>query len=362
MSSIKTELTTQSIEADVTQRWNRILELEDKPHSDDFFELGGTSLKALQLLTEIEENLGLKVPLMSFAQRPTLSGLVDWLRMPAKARSTSIVPMQPNGSKVPFFFVHAEFGHVLFAQQLAVALSPDQSMYGLQSRGLNGGEEPLTTMHEMAAHYVREMKSIQAQGPYRLGGFCMGALLALEMTNQLQDAGEVVSHLAIFSTDASWMNIDGIRDQLEFHRREMGKGGPSGALRYLLARTRFRLHRLYSSGVMLLHRLYASRDKALPAKLRYVYIAELNYRAGWDFHPRPYHGTISYFQGEDDQRRDPRPFWGNLADGGIEIHSVTGELSSIFGPPHVDRLASAFGASLERPAAARAPPRGNGVG
>lgn len=353
MSPLEAHLTANFIEADVTRRWLRILELDDEPPTDDFFDLGGTSLKALQLLTEIEDNLNLSVPLMTFALQPTLRGLLNVLQVSAKPDSTSLVPMQTRGDRLPFFFVHAEFGHVFFARKLAEALGPDQPMYGIQSRGLDGREEPLTTLQGMAAHYLRVMRSVQARGPYRLGGYCMGALLALEMANQLQEGGEEVSHLAIFSTDASWMNVAGFGDQLKYHLREMGETGIGGALRYIWWRAVSRLYRVYSSAIRLLPPLYAKCGKALPARLRYVHIAELNYRAGWDFHPRPFQGTISYFQGATDKRRDPRPFWGNLATGGIEVSSVTGEMAGIFEPPHVDTLAAALRASLTRSARAQ---------
>ena len=352
MPSLEPTLTPDAITANVTLRWKRVLGFDEEPHSDDFFELGGTSLKALQLLSEIENDLGLSVPLMVFALQPTLQGLLSALNGSARSDSTSLVPMQLLGDRLPFFFIHAEFGHVLFAQKMAVALGPDQPMYGLQSRGLDGRSEPLTTMQEMAAYYVSAMKSIQPEGPYRLGGYCMGALLALEMTNQLQGAGEEVSHLAVFSTDASWMNVAGFNTQLDYHLREMGNTGIGGVSRYIWWRILFRLHRGYSRAVRILHRVYAWRGKALPARLRYVYIADLNYRSGWDFQPQPFRGTISYFQGEADRRRDPRPFWGNLATGGIETHAVTGEMAAIFDSPHVDTLAAKLSESLTRPAEA----------
>ncbi len=259
--------------------------------------------------------------------------------------TTSLVPLQPDGEEVPFFFVHAEFGHVYFAQDLADLVGPHQPMYGLQSRGLDGREEPLSTIPEMAEHYVKCLKTVQPVGPYRLGGFCTGAFLALEMANQLQAAGEEVSHLAVFSTDASWRNLSSMSDSLRYHCREMAKHGLADALRYLTIRIRFRLHRIYSAGVFYLPRLYAIGGRELPARLRYVHIGELNYRASLDFNPGPFQGTISYFQGEADQHRDPRPYWGGLSDG-LEIHTVPGEATFIFDPPLVDRLASALSESL----------------
>ena len=314
-----------------------------------FFDQGGTSIKALQLLTEIETDFDLSIPLSAFAEQPTLDGLLAELQKPAREPSPVIVPLKPYGNRTPFFFIHAESGHVLFAKDLAAAQHLDQPMYGIQSRGLDGRENPLETIPEMARHYLQAIKTIQHQGPYRLGGFCMGALLALEMACQLQDEGEEISHFVIFSTDASWMKISGIRDQLKFHRREIGNGGIRNTARYILSRIWFRLYRFYSSAVHRRHARYTKLGKNLPPKLRYVLIAELNYRAGWSFQPRPIKGTVTYIRGDDDRLRDPQSFWQGLAEDGIETHIVPGELGSIFTKPNVGVLASVVGDILARP-------------
>ncbi len=369
MRTARSQLTPQALETEIDRRWRQILELDGDGDgnllSEDFFDLGGSSLQALQLLTGIEDELGFAVPLMAFALHPTKAGLLEALR-PAEPQisvpgqvpaasvcpATSLVPMKPDGSRKPFFFIHAEFGHTLFAQGLARALDSEQPMYGLQSRGLDGSEEPFTKLPHMASYYIDLIKTIQPSGPYRLGGFCMGALLALEMTNQLQDRGEDVSHLAIFSTDASWINIHGFGDQVNYHRREMGNRSMLGKGRYLWARIRFRIYRCWSGLVCLLRKFLLPRGRSLSARLRYVFVAELNYRAGWDLPTKPYRGTISYFQGDGDSLRDPQPFWSPLAEGGIEIHRVRGELGLIFSPENVAGLAVELKQSLSRPAVA----------
>jgi len=348
---MRTRLSPNEIEAEITERWRRVLQLEGTPSSDDFFELGGTSLEAMQLLTGIEEDLGLAVSLAAFAERPTLQGLLEELQAARGERTSSLVTLQPNGTGAPFFFMHAGLGHAVFAHDLAKSMSEDQPLYGLQSRGLDGREEPLTTIGAMAAHYIDAMKTVQPHGPYRVGGFCMGAMLALEVACQLQDAGEEVSHLVVFSTDAFWKRASGIRDQLELHRREIAGRGMGGAVWYIRSRLHFRLYRLYSIGVILLQRLYAARGNSLPPRLRYVYIAQLNYRSSWRYQPRRFHGTISYFQGDADRLRDPIPFWAKLATHGVEMHSVAGELEHMFDPPHVEHLAAALSQCLGRSAA-----------
>jgi aspartate racemase len=352
---MRTRLSPQDIEAEVTERWHRILGYEGTSSADDFFELGGTSLEAMQLLTGIEEDFGLAVSLAAFAERPTLEGLLEELQTARGEPTSSLVTLQPNGKRAPFFFMHAGLGHALFAQDLAKSMSEDQPLYGLQSRGLDGREEPLATIEAMAAHYINAVKTVQPHGPYRVGGFCMGAMLALEVACQLQDAGEEVSHLVVFSTDAFWKRASGIRDQLELHRREIAGRGTGGAVRYFRSRVLFRLYRLYSYGVILLHRLYAARGRSLPPRLRYVYVAQLNYRSSWRYQPRRFHGTISYFQGDADRLRDPIPFWAKQSTDGVEMHSVAGELEHMFSPPHVEHLAAALSQCLNKSVASDPP-------
>ena len=339
---MRPHLSTEEITAEVAERWRRVLEYEEASPSDDFFSSGGSSLKAMQLLTGIEEDLGLTVDLAAFAERPTLQGLLEKLRAPRGGRSSSLVPWQPNGKRVPFFFLHDGLGHAVLAQGLARSMSEDQPLYGLQSRGLDGREEPLTTIGSMAAHYIDTIKTVQPHGPYRVGGFCMGALLALEVACQLRHGGEEVSHLVVFSTDAFWKRVSGIRDQAELHRREIAGRGIGGAVRYIGSRVHFRLYRLFSHGVILLKRFYDASGRSLPPRLRYAYIAQLNYRSSWRYQPRRFDGTISYFQGDADRLRDPIPFWAELATGGVEIHTVSGELERMFTPPHVAHLAGAL--------------------
>ena len=261
-------MSNSTIAQQVSRRWRRILDLDDSATDGDFFELGGTSLMALQLLAGIEEDLGLTAPLMSFAVDASLAGLINALEYSRQQAHPQLVPMQALGEQTPLFFIHAEFGHVLFAQSLADALAPDQPMFGIQSRGLDGREEPITSAREMAAHYISLIKLVQPWGPYRIGGFCLGALLALEITNQLEEVGEEVAVLAVFSTDASWMNTSSPSDQVSYHLREMGAMSFSGKWRYLWFRAKFRLTRYRSAAIYHLRGLYARLGQPFPARLR----------------------------------------------------------------------------------------------
>jgi thioesterase domain-containing protein/acyl carrier protein len=339
----------QRIEAGIVRLWSRILKTAEPAPDDNFFESGGSSLRAVQLLAGLQSELGLSVPVGAFVRDPTLQRLIEIAGSRRAGHSSILVPLQSNGDRVPFFFAHAEFGNVFFARELAVALGPEQPMYGLQSLGLHGPEAPLTSIPDMAACYIEAIRSVQPQGPYRIGGFCMGALLALEIACQFQDAGHEVSHLVVFNTDAAWFHTKGLRSQIAYHRREIGVATFRNTMRYVAFRALFRLYRVYSKAVFPLHALYARRGKILPPKLRYVYVAELNYRASWNFRPRRFRGNVLYFQGVADRHRDPLPFWHELASGGVEIHTVPVRMETIFSRPHVIELARSLKKCLGSP-------------
>jgi thioesterase domain-containing protein len=112
------------------------------------------------------------------------------------ARSGPIV-LRPDAAGSAFFFVHGGDGEVLSFAGLARAFGTDRTMYGVRAQGIDDGATPCASIEEMAAGYVDAVRSIQQHGPYALGGFCLGATVALEMAHQLVAAGEAVPTLVL---------------------------------------------------------------------------------------------------------------------------------------------------------------------
>jgi phthiocerol/phenolphthiocerol synthesis type-I polyketide synthase E len=157
---------------------------------DNFFDLGGHSLAAVMLLSEIRKLTGKTLPLATLFQAGTVAEFADILRHEGWEPSwSSLVPIRPSGSRMPLFLVHGAEGNVLLYRTVTRYLGSDQPVYGLQSRGLNG-KDAAVTVREMAAEYIQEMMSVQPSGPYHLGGYCMGGVIALEMAQQLAAMGE----------------------------------------------------------------------------------------------------------------------------------------------------------------------------
>ncbi len=127
--------------------------------------------------------MGKNLPLGLLINAPTIERLAFLLHGGEEEASywSSLVPIQPNGSKAPLFCVHGGWGNVLFYKHLAHHLGPDQPLYGLQAKGLNGKDEPFYNMEDMASYYLAELCHVKPNGPYYLGGYCYGATVVFEI-------------------------------------------------------------------------------------------------------------------------------------------------------------------------------------
>ncbi|MDJ0901106.1 MAG: amino acid adenylation domain-containing protein [Xenococcus sp. MO_188.B8] len=189
------------LERQLIDIWERVLTLKTVKVNDNFFDLGGHSLMAVQLFTEIEKIFGKKLPLATLFQATTVKALANIIRQKNwLAPWSSLVPIQPNGSKPPLFYMHAGGGNLLFYRDLALSLGSDQPVYGLQPRGLDGNITPSSNILEMAEFYISQIRTIQPEGPYYLAGLSTGGLIAWEIARQLEKQGQSVGLLALFDT------------------------------------------------------------------------------------------------------------------------------------------------------------------
>ena len=172
--------------------WERLLNVDGIGVFDHFFELGGHSLLAAQLVDEIERESGLTVPLAAFFADDTIDGLARLLRECPADLATPIVPINDDGARLPLVFLHGSLrGGGFYSRSLAHALGPDQPMLVVQPHTLDGSGIP-DTIEAMAADHIRALRAIRPRGPYCVGGFCNGALIAFEMARQLIEGGDEV--------------------------------------------------------------------------------------------------------------------------------------------------------------------------
>ena len=160
-----------AVEQQLTKIWEKVLGVQPIGVADNFFELGGHSLLAVRVFSQIEKTLGKKLPLATLFRAPTIEEIAGVIREDNQAKSWStIVDIQPKGSKPPFFWIHTLGGDggggFFYYRKLAELLGLDQPSFGIRSP-----QEPFTRIEEMAKFYIKEIRKFQPEGPYYLGGF-----------------------------------------------------------------------------------------------------------------------------------------------------------------------------------------------
>ena len=200
---VVTTLPTDPLQQELVGIWEELLGRKPIGIRENFFDLGGHSLLAARLMHRIKQVHGKSLPLAAVLQAPTIEKLASVLRGDFSQHWSSLVAIQPEGSKPPFFCVHGVGGNVVGFHELAKRMKPDFPFYGFQSQGLDGKSRLYTTVQEMAAHYLEEIRAIQTNGPYHVGGFSMGGLVAYEMAHQLVASGEEVGLVVLFDTYAT---------------------------------------------------------------------------------------------------------------------------------------------------------------
>ena len=180
-----------ALEARLAGWFATVLERPEVGIYDNFFDLGGYSLLATRLFAIVEQETGRRIPVSALFKAPTVEALAAVIRtgLP-ESQWTSMVPIQTEGTAVPFFYVAPYMISVLELARLGIELGTDQPLYGFQPQGLDGTSPIHQSIEEMAAHYIVEMKSVQPLGPYRIGGHCAGSWVAFEMARQLEASGD----------------------------------------------------------------------------------------------------------------------------------------------------------------------------
>jgi amino acid adenylation domain-containing protein len=353
-------------ESALAEIWARILGLERVSIRDNFFDLGGHSLLAVRLFAEIQNVFGKQLPLTSLFPEPTIERLASVLTRPSlPPSSSSLVPIQPEGSRPPFFCIHSIDGDVIRFANVARRLSSDQPFYGLRARGLDGTDEPIDRIEALATSYIEAVRGIWPGGPFRLGGFSFGGSVAFEMARQLEAAGYEVDLLVILdhapanvareTRSLTWTTpIRLVRYPFEltlYYFRMLLAFSPAERLAWLRsnARTVRAWCRWLAGGA-------GSGESGRAAKKswrldvlvdglpeHHSKVAEISIRALAEYRPQRYPGPVTLL------RTDKRPSlwpsrpdlgWSQLAEGGVDVRELPGRHHEIFLEPHLDALAT----------------------
>jgi nonribosomal peptide synthetase DhbF len=189
--------------------WEEVLGLEGIGINEDFFDLGGHSIKVIEVVGKIRRSLKMSVPMSILFEYRTIETLADFLDKLKVEGDTEgvIVPLQRSKTIKPsLFLIHPGGGGAMCYMSLAKELKKEMNIYGIQSVGYDGDCEPLTEIHAMAERYVNEIRMLQPEGPYKLAGWSMGGTIAVEMARILEKMGQVCSFIGLI--DAHPFNGD----------------------------------------------------------------------------------------------------------------------------------------------------------
>ena len=310
--------------------WEPVLGIQGIGDGDDFFALGGTSLQAVRVFTQIRDRLGVELPLSVLMEAPTVGELAAAVDDPGK-HFEPLVLMRSGSGDPPLFLVHSIWGDVLGMRQIAVAMRGDVPVYGLRARGLQG-EEPQRSVEEMAASYVEVIRAQQPEGPYRVAGHSFGGLLAFEIARLLEEQGQAVDWLGLIDAELDagaqtparrW----GHRIALPYHYARAGLRQPGPALRAGLAL----IPRLLRRGLSRIQHDAAIAESEATwmegASAQHRRLASHFLQLAADYRPGPYRGSMTYLL--PTVRRfhlfaDPLPVWRRVTAGTIEIERVPG--------------------------------------
>jgi len=331
--------------------WQDFLGIEHVALDDDFFALGGHSLTGVRLFTKIRKTYGLDLELAILFEARTVRKLAAAIRSRGEVlgeeskKSTSLVPIQASGSRVPFFCVHALGGDVIFYEQLARALGPDQPFYAFQSPLVSDATIREMSIEELASTYVRDMISFFPKGPYMIGGASFGGLIAFEMGRQLHALGKKPSLLVLFDTAVPdhERRVDA-KTQIARFWEGLRLQGPRYLRKKAAVKAQYWGGNLYHLLQQAACTAFRITGRPLPLSLHYFQVGEAHTQAQDRYVFRPYAGTITLIRAVDrgpenlSKIEDSTLGWSELAGGGLEIHDVDTKHMFMLFEPYVKRF------------------------
>lgn len=339
------------IEIQLAVLWEQLLNVHPIGVRQNFFDLGGHSLLAVQLVAGIRERFGVELPVSLLFQHNTVEALAQLVRARDNSMQidTPLVALRATGKRPPLFFMHPIGGTVFCYLALARHLDKRRPVYALQSPGLDDATEAEVTVPDLARRYLVSIRAHQPRGPYHLGGWCFGGVIAYEAARQLEADGETVAELVLFDSRAPIPeNAPADADDatlLSWFARDLAV--PYGKILHIAPEEL----RTLAGGDMFAHVLRRAREiEVLPADAdtarlyRYFEVYLANGIALQTYEAGDYNGPFTLFRA-DEEPADYGPLlgWNRMVSRAINVVAVPGDHNSMMYEPHVQTLAERIG-------------------
>jgi len=361
-SEVASGETSNSVEASIVRMFGEILGESEVGPNDSFFDLGGTSLLAVKLITQIERAWGVTLTLDTLLETNSAAALAELVNPTASSTAApaavaavrsgqhrSLLAMRP-GSGEPLFLVNGEGGNLVGLTPLLDVLEGNWPVWGFRSAGLDGGPAD-ERIEDMAARYLSELSDVWPDGPQVIGGYCMGGVIAYEMARQLSSSRGISPTVVMIDT---WTPA--------FHHDHTARSRPLAAARYYAAMTaakeRAELDRLqrYYPRQRLSH-LFARLSDALSAPVderesitaaTLDRVASTNRSAFFAYDARPYDGSVILIRPRhrpDDHASDPTLGWSTIAPN-LRLHTLAAFRFQLWREPGLTELGAIFDREL----------------
>ena len=359
-------LTASETATKLARLWAELLQIDVVGINDNYFELGGNSLLAVNLCAKIERQFGVKLPLTSLIEAPTVAELARLLD--TRGSHNPVVLLRKGGDRPPLFLVHDADGETMLYRGLAMHLDPQHTVYGLQPFSRPNHPILHTCFEEMAEFHISNIRQIQPHGPYLLGGLCAGGLIAFEVARQFEQAGERVAMVALLDAAdvaAKPAPMRVAKGRLSSFTASLEQGGGSSKARraFKVVKTASRKIGNLSkyliqsqtetirNGIrMRLFRSCLQLGIPLPAFLRDIPVRTAYMFARGRYQPEsPFDGELTLFRatsgvGIDEpfknRYREPLMGWDRRATDGVRAFDIPGGHSSMLQEPNVAVVAT----------------------
>ncbi|MBD2309010.1 amino acid adenylation domain-containing protein [Chroococcidiopsis sp. FACHB-1243] len=338
--------------------WEQLLDTSPIGVTDNFFDLGGHSFLAVRLMAQIYERFGHNLPLSTLFKNTTVEKLAKIVSQPVSLGSNSpLVAIQASGSQRPFFCVHAAGGDVNNYLALAKKLGREQPFYALEQTP-NQQNFSILSVEETATYYLKQIRAVQPEGPYLLGGWCYGGVIAFEMAQQLQKQNETIDLLVVIDAilpkkvihpakddDAkfllrlaesikNWFNID-----FSVSYQELQDLSLVEQFHLLFGKANLKISDTEMEQYLLSYQIFKAHIQAMRNYVPKAYPYEITLLKASEI-------ITHDFESEDFCTDDPLLGWGKCSSQPVKMIEILGNHFSIFNEPYIQELAVRLKQSL----------------